>query len=915
MAIPSDATEYISVSESPMIIQIPSSKIVRTVRRTGMGISGVAFVIALTLQSRPLLAGKNDEPIDFNAQIAPILSDRCYHCHGPDAVDQESNFRADTKENLFADLGGYSAVVPGDLNASEIHKRIRSVDPDVQMPPPRSQRSLTEAERTLLDRWIEQGASYQGHWSFELPVRPDVPVAAVREAATSAGWDPALVARWLHNPIDVFVAKKLLEQQLSPAPEAAPATMLRRASLTLTGLMPSTELQQRWSANATEETYDFAIEELLNSMAYAERQTLRWLDAARYADTDGYQVDFERTNWPWRDWVIQAYHKNMPFDQFTIEQIAGDMLPGATESQQLASAFNRNHRQNAEGGALPEEFFVENVIDRVETTSTVFLGLTVGCARCHDHKYDPLSQREFYQMFGYFNNIGEIGFGRGLDANPTLKTVSPLSTVEPQWVQTARAAEQNLEIAKQGMAQRLQDWIAEQDAPTSVKSDPQPSDLPSSSAVDANSAPIVAEATLDPQIGSIFAKPPGKRTAEDHETLRQHYETIDQPFKVAKDALDVANQELLKHDSPLVTVMVMRERDGDPLPSYLLQRGQYDQPVTTEPLPRGVPTALLLDGETQPRNRLEFARWLVSRNNPLTARVTVNRIWQDHFGTGLVKTTEDFGMQGEQPSHRELLDWLAVEFIESGWNVKALQKLIVTSAAYRQASQTTDRQLAIDPENRWLSHGPRFRVDGFVIRDLALQASGLLVEKPGGPSVKPYQPDGLWAVIAADIAIDYQVGQGADLYRKSMYGYWKRAVNPPQQTIFDAGGREVCNVRVRRTNTPLQALALMNDPTFVESARRLAERVLKLPRLSDEQRINELVRLALSRECDSAMMVILQSNLNYFREHFATQPTAAEQLLSVGTSPRDKYLNATEHAALTATAHLILNLDEFMSIE
>ncbi len=898
-----------------MIIQIPFAKTVRTVRRTGIRISGVVFVIALILQTRPLLAGINDEPIDFNAQIAPILSDRCFHCHGPDAVDQESNFQADTKENLFADLGGYSAVVPGDLNASEIHKRIRSVDPDVQMPPPRSQRSLTEAEKSLLDRWIEQGAPYQGHWSFELPIRPVIPVATVREAATSAGWDPALIARWLHNPIDVFAAQKLLEQQLSPAPEAAPATILRRASLTLTGLLPSTELRQRWLANATEETYDSAIDELLNSMAYAERQTLRWLDAARYADTDGYQVDFERTNWPWRDWVIQAFRNNMPFDQFTIEQIAGDMLPNATESQQLASAFNRNHRQNGEGGALPEEFFVENVIDRVETTSTVFLGLTVGCARCHDHKYDPLSQREFYQMFGYFNNIGEIGFGRGLDANPTLKTVSPLSTVEPQWVPTARAAEQNLEIAKQGLAQRLQDWIAEQDAPKSVKSDPQPSDLPSSSVVDAIAAPIVAEATLDPRIGSIFAKPSGKRTAEDQETLRQHYETLDQPLKVAKDALDVANRELLKHNSPLVTVMVMRERDGDPIPAYLLQRGQYDQPVKTEPLPRGVPTALLSDDEAQPRNRLEFARWLVSRNNPLTARVTVNRIWQEHFGTGLVKTTEDFGMQGEQPSHRELLDWLAVEFIESGWNVKALHKLIVTSAAYRQASQTTDRQLAIDPENRWLSHGPRFRVDGFVIRDLALQASGLLVEKPGGPSVKPYQPDGLWSVLASDIGIDYQVGQGADLYRKSMYGYWKRAVNPPQQTIFDAGGREVCNVRVRRTNTPLQALALMNDPTFVESARRLAERVLRLPHLSDEQRLNELIRLALSRECDPAMMVILQSNLNYFRKHFAAEPTAAEQLLSIGASSRDKYLNATEHAALTATAHLILNLDEFMTIE
>ena len=1023
-----------------------------------------------------------DETIDFQTQVRPLLSDRCFHCHGPDSKNQESAFRADTQDNLFADLGGYAAVVPGDLDASELHRRIHSDDPDEMMPPADSKRSLSNEDKRILDLWIEQGAPYASHWSFSVPRRPQTPVQRLQDAIGNDGWDAATVARWTANPIDAFVAKKLIEANLHPAPEADPESLLRRVSLTLTGLLPPERLQQKFLSDPSDEAYREAVDELLQSMDYAERQALRWLDAARYADTDGYQNDNERTNWPWRDWVIQSFHENMPFDQFTIEQLAGDMLPDATIEQELASAFNRNHRQNSEFGALAEEFFVENVIDRVETTATVWLGLTMGCCRCHDHKYDPLSQKEFFQFYAYFNNIGEKGIGRGVDANPTMKTVSPLADLDPQLVAAVNQAEADLKAAQQGLDKRMQTWIAETlenkqvgqnnvstsegwsnvtflsaevigegklvsqtsadgeelkyignaaddveyrlqlsttepsinalliealpddsfgnprklapsnngnfvltDLKANFENEPlsisnilasfEQADYPVTAAIDDNpksgwavyqtgEAPETVRAFLqfsnavtlspaqplelrlkfqsdfgghvigkfrikvakrtrdsdplvqmDKKLLAIMRKPAGKRSADDRKRLTQYYETVDPTLVAARTQFKTIEQTLSSQGVTPAIVMVMHEREGQPAPAFLLNRGQYDDPDKSEVLERGVPTALLPEGVAQPADRLELARWLVSPQNPLTARVIVNRMWQDHFGIGLVKTAEDFGSQGEVPSHPALLDWLALEFIESGWNVQAMHRLIVTSATYRQSSQVTQALHDQDPQNRLLARGPRYRADGFVIRDLALQASGLLSKKSGGPPVKPYQPDGLWAEVAANVGTKYDTSTGEDLFRKSLYTYWKRAVNPPGMTIFDSGGREICSVAVRRTNTPLQALALMNDPTYVEAARKLAERVLTSESSDDHAKLHQMYRLATSRQCQEPTFLVLTDNLNFFRNHFTEHPAEADQLLSIGESSRDEKLNQIEYAAFTAVAHLILNLDEFITIE
>ncbi|EMI16130.1 secreted protein containing DUF1549 [Rhodopirellula maiorica SM1] len=1024
-----------------------------------------------------------DETIDFSDQVRPILSDKCFHCHGPDAENQDSDFRADSKDNLFADLGGYFAVVPGDLESSELHTRIHSSDEGDQMPPPDSNRSLSADEKRILDLWITQGAPYEGHWAFEPPEKHKVPVDVIKSAESQAGWDTATIQRWTSNPIDAFVGRRLIESGLAPSPPADVMTQLRRASLTLTGLLPPQDLQDTVQANPTDETYRHAVDRLLDSMAYAERQSLRWLDAARYADTDGYQNDNGRTNWPWRDWVTKAYHDNMPFDQFTVEQLAGDMLADATDSQRLATTFNRNHRQNSEGGALAAEFFVENVIDRVETTSTVWMGLTFGCARCHDHKYDPLSQKEFFQLYSYFNNIGERGIGKGVDAMPTMTVASPLSPVPDEIVAAYDDAKRQQTATRKGLFKRMNMWIEEvrdqlpvspyeawhdatiQNATlrgkgklvvnddntveyspagsasgvtyeieiqpyTSADASPesqqidvlqiealvddrftkpnqlapssngnfvltdvklsvgnQPIEIASASAnrhqaryipqytidddmrsgwgiagsdaedvrltlelktpiqpvagttinvsmsftrdfpnhsigkfrlqtaaknPDAEDKPFIA----DQSIVAILRKPLKSRSKDEQKKLSEYYESIDPELQEAKQRFKDADKALKEAGGKFATVMIMKERDGDPLPAYLLMRGQYDAPDKSEVLSRGVPVALLSSADVpQPADRLELAKWLVSPNHPLTARVTVNRIWQDHFGTGLVSTSEDFGVQGEVPSHPELLDWLGVEFIESGWDVKAMHRLIVTSQTYRQSSRVSESVAAIDPNNRLLARGPRYRSDGFVIRDIALQASGLLHDEPGGPSVKPYQPDGLWESLAANAGTKYQTSSGNSLYRKSMYSYWKRAVNPPRQIIFDAGGREVCNVRVRRTNTPLQALVLMNDPTFLEAARKLSERGLKPAGLSDTQRIEQMYRWAIAKPISERSTKILLGSLDYFRKHFKSKPEAANHLLAIGQSPRDESLDVIEHAAFTSLAHLILNLDEFVSVQ
>ncbi|MDF1737726.1 MAG: PSD1 and planctomycete cytochrome C domain-containing protein [Verrucomicrobiales bacterium] len=1010
--------------------------------------------------------------VDFNRDIRPILSDKCFHCHGPDADNQKSDYRLDSEESAYAGLDGYFGIVPGNLKESEVHWRIRAPKGDIDvMPPEDSNRSLTEAEKDLLDAWMEQGAKYDTHWSFKQPVRPALP-------KLSPG-----TQKQVRNPIDHFIFAPLEAEGLKPSPEASLENRIRRAALTLTGLPPTVEMLNDTTGKDPKLSYAAFIDERLQSFDFAERQTLRWLDAARYADTDGYQNDAERKNWPWRDWVIGAFHDNMPFDQFTIEQLAGDMIPDATPKQILASAFNRNHRQNSEGGALADEFFVENVIDRVETTSTVWLGLTMGCARCHDHKYDPLSQREFFQMFAYFNNIGEKGIGKGVSANPTRIYSSPLMTPPPELVEVKKAAEEKLKEAQNNLSKRSLEWAAEtagalnettgddwtpakvtraaagngvtlkqlpdeswlvgkesagsttysltvdasseyvsgisidalphdsltsprklapstngnfvlsevrvtindpsRDAPIAAKikqavATYEQDNYPAENAIDGKSntgwavygatpeslPPTVSlfllfeepfdlsrKATINlelqhtsgfsshhigrfrinltkskmPKMGTGTGLPPdvlsaiqteeGKRSPAQKKAILQHYRKLDTPLAGAENALSIATKALERAGHFEVPVMVMEENAGEPVPAYLLNRGQYDAPDKSEALPRAVPAALFSgDQKNQPGDRLELARWLVSKENPITARVVVNRIWRDHFGTGIVKTVEDFGAQSEYPSHPDLLDWLAVELVESGWNIRALHRLIVTSATFQQSAKMDSTLLSEDPDNRLLARGPRYRMDGFAIRDSALQSAGLLDSRVGGAPVKPYQPEGLWNVVAAGAGTRYQMDKGEKLYRKSLYTYWKRAVNPPRQLIFDSSGREACSVSVSRTNTPLQALVLMNDVTFIEAAKHAGLRALAFAG-DDETKLNYLYRTITASEMTTHSGEILKENLKYFRSLYSGSEEKAKAFLSAGEAPLPEELPKTELAAWTAVAHLLLNLDKTITVE
>lgn len=1027
----------------------------------------LSAVCVVLFSLSPSLADESASEINFNRDIRPILSDKCFACHGADAANQDSELRLDTFTHATTDLGGYAGVVPGNPAESEVYLRIQSEDSDV-MPPVESNRILTPEEKNLLAKWIQSGAAYEEHWSFVVPKRPELPQV------------PDASLQWVRNPIDHFVAARLEQEGLKPAEEASEELLMRRASLTLTGLPPTPNVVDQ-ALDTDERAYQQHVDQLLASMSYAERQAQLWLDASRYADTDGYQNDYERQNWPWRDWVIKAFRENMPFDQFTIEQLAGDMLPDADEQSLLASAFNRNHRQNAEGGALAGEFFVENVIDRVDTTSTVWLGLTMGCARCHDHKFDPLSQREFFQLFAYFNNIGERGIGKGLDAQPTRMLRSPLVHVPPQLDEQLQIAERQHRKATESLPQRAlawaessakgnqQDgvwenapvvtaeatngvelkqlpdgsWLAGGDSTTNteytITAEPsgrvtgisiialthnkltQPRQLAPSSngnfvlsevevvatppGTSAPSAAVAIESAIAsyeqsghpakyvlderPETGwAVFGPNPGSlpspvslqlefaepldspagtkleislrhqsqyadhhigrfrllitsadsatpppigqmpeavseavailhanRTSQHVKTIVDYFESIDPQIKSTAKQLAKVESQLRAIGAGKQPVMVMKERTGDPLPAYLLERGQYDAPDKSVELPRAIPSALATESvaANPPANRLELARWIVSDQNPLTARVIVNRLWRDHFGVGLVKTVEDFGAQGEYPSHPELLDWLAVEFIESGWDIQAMHRLVVTSATYRQSSNTNPSAQARDPENRLLSRGPRYRLDGFSIRDAALQSGGLLNDKAGGPPVKPYQPAGLWGSLAANKGVKYNRSTGDKLYRKSLYTYWKRAVNPPRQLIFDAGGREACNVYVRRTNTPLQALVLMNDVTFIEAARHVAQRSLQQGDTLDQ--LKQMYRRVTARQPSDEVMTVLAGNLDFFLQYYSEHLEEANKLLAQGESPRDEELPVVQHAAWTTVAHLMLNLDETISVQ
>jgi len=745
----------------------------------------------LSLGTLSLKAAK----VDFARDIRPVLSDACYSCHGPDKKARKAKLRLDDRK---------TAVESGVFSDGEMLARLTSTDPDERMPPPDSNRILNAADRAKLVSWLKAGGDWpedDRHWAFVSPGQPNLPKVK----------NPG----WLRNGIDGFVLARLEQEGLLPSVAANKATLLRRVTFDLTGLPPRIEELDAFLKDDSPKAYEKAVDRLLASPRYGEHMALDWMEASRYADTDGYQNDRLRYMWVWRDWLIKALNDNMPFDRFVTEQMAGDLLPERDFFTQVATGFNRNHRINSEGGSIPDEWIVEYVADRVETLGTMFLGLTLTCSRCHDHKYDPVSQKDFYRLFAFFNGIDEAGLGPNNGNSP------PFIKVPKSW---PNLSEEEVKFV----------------VPDPVK------------------IKVVQTSVPRPQPGSPD------------------------------------------------TVMVLHEL-AKPRTTYLLNRGLYDQPDKSEELHPATPPVLGTWNKKWPRNRLGLAQWLVDSEHPLTARVTVNRMWQHYFGRGLVKTSENFGVQGELPSHPELLDWLATEFIRRKWNSKAINRLIVTSATYRQASIASLELLQRDPENRLLARGPRKRLTPYAIRDAALSVSGLMVGTLGGPSVKPYMPPGLWGSISN---ARYKQDKGDKLYRRSMYTYWRRTIPPPTMMTFNAAAREICIVRTDQTTTPLQALTMMNNKAFVEAARFLGEKMMKQKTQAPHQRVAWAFRLVTSREPSQDEVELLMEDLQFFLKDFKQYPASANKLLKVGEKSADATLPAIELAAYALVANTILNLDE-----
>jgi hypothetical protein len=992
-----------------------------------------------------MACGLSAEDIRFNRDIRPILSENCFYCHGQDPKHREAGLRLDVREDAMKANEGVIAIVPGKPEQSEMLKRLLSHDADEQMPPPESNRKVTPAQIELIRRWIAQGAPYEKHWAFVPPEK--APAPKVADAA------------WVRQPFDRFVLAKLEAEKLKPSAEAKPATWLRRASFDLTGLPPTPADIIAFEADVGQRgdlAYMTAAQRLLDSPRFGERLAQDWLDVARYADTHGFNNDSARSMWRWRDWVIGSFNQNMPFDRFVTEQLAGDLLPNPTDAQRLATAFNRNHVINSEGGIIDEEYRVEYVADRVRTTSTALLGLTTECARCHDHKYDPITQKDYYRMFAFFNNVHEYGEdGRIANAVPLLVTPTP------EQVQRRRAMDERLkaiDIALRASPESvsvptdLRARLTAEDAKLSPKT-PKPAkptdarlpakdadvdakrgttlsvwfkaktaspDAPIISALDRSGNPAAvsygggrelrlvgeelewaasqrypAYATIVRTVGAkirpgswhqvavhiqgsenastiaLFVDgeevptqirhdgvsgapakrdwllgadgktkpfdgvvsgfrtypsvlkpvqirhaywlqsadklPPEQRTAADHRLARRHAGSS-QALQTERDTLWT---ERLAFVRTLPTTMVMEEMPK-PRQAYVLNRGTYD--ALGEKVDAGVPEQLIAPWPADaPKNRLGLARWFLQPQHPLTARVVVNRFWAQLFGVGLVKTVEDFGTQGEWPSHPEVLDTLARDFVDGGWNVKDFFLKVVTSSTYRQTSEASPELYARDPENRLLARGPRVRLTSEQIRDQALAVSGMLAEKLGGPSVRPYQPEGLYKGIVVDApypSTTWELGKGDELYRRSLYTFWKRTVPHPAMLTFDSPDREFCSARRSRTNTPLQALVLWNETGYLESSRKLGERMLKEGGADDASRAAFAFRLATGRAPLPAETEVLTRTYAQLRADYVARPEDAAKLIKVGASVADPKLPAGELAAAAGVANLILTLDE-----
>jgi len=1053
-----------------------------------LGTSGLVLAygaLSANGQTKPV---KLRDKIEFNRDIRPILSNKCFKCHGHDPKAVQAGLNLDLREIATSKLpDGNTAIVPGHPDKSMLLERINEKEAEMRMPPPDTNMVLSQEDKDLLRQWIEEGAEYKQHWGFVTPVRPPLP--KVKQKA------------WARNGIDYFILAEIEKRGLKPSPEADRVTLIRRVSLDLTGLPPTPQEVAAFVNDKSPNAYEKVVDRLLASPRYGERMAMDWMDYARYADSNGYQADYERYQWRWRDWVIDAYNKNMPFDKFTIDQLAGDLLPNPTLDDRIATGFNRNHRINTEGGVIVEEWRVETVIDRVETTTETWLGLTAGCARCHDHKFDPITQKDFYQLFAYFNNVPESGSGeeRPINHPPTMRAPYPdqakklteLQTYvkmlqtkvdgmalanQPKadaWKLEAKAPPASLDenlVGRYAFTEKLKVTEGEkprtQGLPAPQASGPLKFDAGRSSGAvetsdtsfvdlgnvgdfatnqafsyalwvnpaNGNGSPIsrmdigknyrgwdlfmeggrpaihlidqwpanalkVASKAMVPnnqwshiaitydgsakpegvkiyinglpvettvemntlkgdirssvtmKVGrrstgdvyngkvddlALYAKalnpaevqalsgvnpakaildmPKEKRTPQQEDTLSRLWGREKDPaFAKLDKELQDKSLELKTLDNSIPTLMIMEEMPK-PRPAYVLLRGEYDKHGAQ--VYAGLPALFAKSAENLPKNRLGLAEWIASPTNPLTARVAVNRFWERFFGTGIVSTVEDFGTRAEFPSHPELLDWLATEFVRLGWNQKAMLKEMVMSATYRQSSKITPAIMAVDPTNRLLARGPRFRLPAEVIRDQAMYASGLLTEKIGGPSVRPYQPDGIWDEVSFYGNLhNYKHDMGANLHRRSLYTIWKRTAAPPNMTLFDASTRETCRVYRPRTDTPLQALTLMNDETYLEAARVLAQRMIEQGGATADSRLTFAYQWVLSRKPTAQELQILKAGLVKRVSYFQKNPKAAQDLIAIGDAPKDKKLDSTQLAAYMVAASTLLNLDECITKE
>ncbi|MBQ11192.1 MAG: hypothetical protein CMJ45_06560 [Planctomyces sp.] len=855
------------------------------------------LIVGATLQTvlaAPPTAKTTDKParVDFSREIRPLLAEKCLICHGPSKQQRASQLRLDQAEKTIG-----SVVVPGQPTKSELLKRISSDDPKTRMPPADSHPPLSPAEIDTFRRWIAQGADYSLHWSFVPPVRPGLP--RVADAA------------WPRNSVDHFVLNRLEATGLKPSPEADRITLIRRLTLDLTGLPPTTEEIDRFVEDNDRGAWERVVDRLFSSQHYGERMAMSWLDLSRYGDTNGYENDSERRMWPYRDWVINAFNTNMPFDRFTLEQIAGDLLPHASTSQRIASGFNRNTTYNEEGGADPDEFLVVYAVERASTTGTVFLGLTLGCAQCHEHKYDPISQTDFYRFYAFFNSVdGEKGaMGHDIPLPPLLDLATPR-----QQQQRDRLAEKLETIGKQIKA-RVAGVKLDAAKDTATKKEGKTDDgfFTKQSDWEAYAAKLDAK-KLPKQIVTLLKSKPEDRNDDQKKQLREYFiergysvtRTVFAPLHKQQDALQAEKDKLEK---AIPTTMIMKAM-AKRRPAHLLIRGDFLQ-KGSEVQP-GIPSIFKPLSADRPRNRLGLARWLTDPDNPLVGRVAVNRLWTQFFGSGLVLTPEDFGVRGKFPTHPRLLDWLTVEFIRTGWNVKALQKRIVMSSTYRQSSHARPDALAKDPLNRLLARQNRFRLSAEEVRDVALSISGLLNNRIGGPSVYPFQPQdyysdkGRWK---------WPESTGGDLYRRGLYTFWRRTTTFPTFQIFDAPSRETCIVKRPRTNTPLQALVTLNERTFVESARAYGERIVKRGGPSLDSRLTFAFRNTVGRSPDDRERPILEKLYQAQLSKYRRDPKATRALLT-GSGHRPPHdVDSAELAAWTTLANVILNLDEAITRE